>query len=582
MAARLPTPGGDDGTWGDILNSFLEVSHGPDGALNNNVIGTNQLQDGSVTAVKLAGNIPESSVTNLTNDLAAKAPLASPTFTGTVTTPALKVAAGAGTAGQVLTSDASGNAAWQTTGGGTWGVASPLGSTQRPVVDLLMSAYDTNAASTDHTAAFQNALAAAATIITSKGAAKVRIILDSRQKYTIGGAVQAGANGQWAQVPLPYSTTATGTIQLVGMPRGNDHSYISIGQSGTVIESTLSSAPAYQASRGIASIFGGPASYSSAHNSYSTFSFIKFATQDITIRSASPVIAGIDAGWLTGFGFDGLLQFDTDQMAAIPGGASFNFSLLTPCTAPQAIALILPFANDWYGTLGDTLVVSGWTGGVVIGEWAHIRRLITFALTGASINLDTSGQLSQIDHLTEWDCAYGIATCSPNSATPVSPSSSFSASGYSGTITSMLKIGAWNIQQSGAVPPAALDRVADLLDANDMIPVDAEVNVNKAGVLQVGGLTLIGSNGATGGMTHTRIRDKLRTPVPHTFPLPASGTAIRNPFFRDGCILAAGGTFSAVTVDNTALPFTTIIPLRANGTVTFTYTGTPTVYFHGT
>lgn len=31
--ARLPTPGGDDGTWGNILNSFLEVSHNSDGTL---------------------------------------------------------------------------------------------------------------------------------------------------------------------------------------------------------------------------------------------------------------------------------------------------------------------------------------------------------------------------------------------------------------------------------------------------------------------------------------------------------------------------------------------------------------------
>jgi hypothetical protein len=57
-------------------------------------------------------NIPESAVTSLTSDLAAKAPLASPTFTGKVTTPALQVTTGAGTANQVLTSDVSGNATW--------------------------------------------------------------------------------------------------------------------------------------------------------------------------------------------------------------------------------------------------------------------------------------------------------------------------------------------------------------------------------------------------------------------------------------------------------------------------------------
>src|SRR5688500_1377657 len=31
--ARLPTPGGDDGTWGNILNDFLSVEHNADGTL---------------------------------------------------------------------------------------------------------------------------------------------------------------------------------------------------------------------------------------------------------------------------------------------------------------------------------------------------------------------------------------------------------------------------------------------------------------------------------------------------------------------------------------------------------------------
>ncbi len=31
--ARLPTPGADDGSWGDILNDFLKVEHNTDGSL---------------------------------------------------------------------------------------------------------------------------------------------------------------------------------------------------------------------------------------------------------------------------------------------------------------------------------------------------------------------------------------------------------------------------------------------------------------------------------------------------------------------------------------------------------------------
>ncbi len=50
--ARLPTPGQDDGTWGDILNSFLKTEHNPDG-----------------TQKPLA----QSTIIDLENDLAAKA-----------------------------------------------------------------------------------------------------------------------------------------------------------------------------------------------------------------------------------------------------------------------------------------------------------------------------------------------------------------------------------------------------------------------------------------------------------------------------------------------------------------------------
>lgn len=36
--ARLPIPGGDNGTWGSILNSFLSVSHNSDGTINPTAI----------------------------------------------------------------------------------------------------------------------------------------------------------------------------------------------------------------------------------------------------------------------------------------------------------------------------------------------------------------------------------------------------------------------------------------------------------------------------------------------------------------------------------------------------------------
>jgi hypothetical protein len=60
---RLPVPGEDKGTWGTVLNDYLLQSHNADGTLKS---------------------IPQSRVTNLESDLALRAPIASPTFTGTV------------------------------------------------------------------------------------------------------------------------------------------------------------------------------------------------------------------------------------------------------------------------------------------------------------------------------------------------------------------------------------------------------------------------------------------------------------------------------------------------------------------
>src|SRR5476651_2233139 len=53
MPQRLPIPGSDDGTWGDVLNTYLKVSLAGDGTINPNVVGAPQLQDNAVTNAKL-------------------------------------------------------------------------------------------------------------------------------------------------------------------------------------------------------------------------------------------------------------------------------------------------------------------------------------------------------------------------------------------------------------------------------------------------------------------------------------------------------------------------------------------------
>lgn len=68
--ARLPTPGGDSGNWGSILNDFLSQSLNSDGTVKNNAVSTSSISgfnaaasaaapvqsvDGSTGAVSLTG-----------------------------------------------------------------------------------------------------------------------------------------------------------------------------------------------------------------------------------------------------------------------------------------------------------------------------------------------------------------------------------------------------------------------------------------------------------------------------------------------------------------------------------------------
>ncbi len=57
---RLPIPGSDTGDWGDILNDFLSQSLTSSGELQDNTVGTDQVQNSSVTKTKLAGAVQTS------------------------------------------------------------------------------------------------------------------------------------------------------------------------------------------------------------------------------------------------------------------------------------------------------------------------------------------------------------------------------------------------------------------------------------------------------------------------------------------------------------------------------------------
>lgn len=51
--ARLPQPGGDQGTWGEILNQYLLVAHAGDGSLKDDAVDGSAIKDASISEAKL-------------------------------------------------------------------------------------------------------------------------------------------------------------------------------------------------------------------------------------------------------------------------------------------------------------------------------------------------------------------------------------------------------------------------------------------------------------------------------------------------------------------------------------------------
>lgn len=52
--ARKPIPGSDEGQWGEILNSFLDVSHKPDGAIKDDIVSESNLSPAVRTKLNTA------------------------------------------------------------------------------------------------------------------------------------------------------------------------------------------------------------------------------------------------------------------------------------------------------------------------------------------------------------------------------------------------------------------------------------------------------------------------------------------------------------------------------------------------
>lgn len=139
--ARLPSPGGDNGTWGIILNDFLSQAHASDGTLSANSVGTTQIADNAVTVAKISGAGTGNSVATLSGGILPDAQLPTRLGNAQLNATFAPVAAGmptGGTTGQLLAKTSGTNFAAAWTNPGFAPVAVSTGSEARPAASFVL------------------------------------------------------------------------------------------------------------------------------------------------------------------------------------------------------------------------------------------------------------------------------------------------------------------------------------------------------------------------------------------------------------------------------------------------------------
>jgi len=532
---RLPTPGGDDGSWGNILNDYLSAAHNTDGTLKTSAVTaaggevtSNKGQAGGYAALNSSGQVPvgqlgggSASGSNfLRGDGTWSVPSGgSATLAGdtdvTIATPA---------DGQILTYDGTATK-WK----------NRINAALQPYIFNVKDYGAKGDGATDDTATINAAVTAATAYATANGS-YAEVFFPSGVYQLSGATTKGGSTSGNAQIPLPVVGTGTpklvlvfrGAVEATAFPHWNQ----TVSQkSGVVLNSTLTG-QTVDGSWGAPSIIGGPTPQGGYGSSSALFNNVQIVISGITVMAPlDPTVIAFD--------FRGMAQATIINAAALCNATPSQMNSTTPSHS-WATGVFMPQNLNNDNSYIGSFSCEGFYYGVAAGEHVSALRIAcVYCVVGIFVQADgNGGHGSSITYASIEACQIGIQVFS-GSSFPVP-----------------FEVG---LLDAEAITTAHIQDTDNALGGL----IHVHDNANPIIIQGAGNVEIIVPKQPRGHVAAPSV--------------PGSTTPQQNTFWRHAAVTVSGGTVTAIAVDGTATGITSGTVIVPSGkSITLTYSSAPT------